>query len=411
MPATIIPDLLKRSDKDGYEAWRRANDKPLDAVQAAWQALRWDPYWAAVEGKTQFAFEEAQRQFVAAHPELTFDQVYTWITQTYGGKFTQKEIQDAWSGRPQLSIIERQRQDDLAKYGDLAPYRESVWAILRQAGPGGLGDLINAYQGDTGDFDTWYNTDGDPNAWGDPAKFKAFVNKLQAAAKTLTLHEPSLAELHNWVQAEELNAQFKDMAEKELPGITAILAEYNPIQPSQKDDWRKANPEKWALIQKYYDFKDMFAAASPVWAQFYTNGTSSGGGGGSSSKKSKKKGGRGGGGSRGGSSTRSTAASRGKVLVGKRSTLDASKLIGGTLLGTGGVAGVPIWPPALVTIAGQTAYDAVKTARKAGKAIDKKTVTHLTQVAANHPEFASILKETLSEGYFSSSKRQRGLPN
>lgn len=412
----IVKQMMGMTNPQGYLDWKRSRDTALDAVNEAWTALRWDPYWAAVEGKSQYARAEAEQEFLRTHPDLTTEQIYDWVVQNYGGRFSLEDVKMAVEGREQLSPIERTQTADQVKYGDMAPLRDTVWGILRNAGPGGLSDLFSAYPGDDGDIDTWYNTDGNPLAWGDPAKFQQFVENLQQAARSLNLGAPTPAQLRNWAMAEELNEQFKDIAAQRLPGIFEILDAYNPLSSSQRRDWVKAHPDENLLRLQYYELKDDYATANPLWGQFYwpqTGGSSSGGGGGRSSSSSSNQGGHwmaprelyglssgdkekledyyngsghltdnfrarlnkiwvelgkpggslnnwihgalkrrfrqgkpkkgkgGGGGSSGGGGSQQGGGTNGKLRLGRRSTLDAGRLLNDDQLGKGGSAPAP----------------------------------------------------------------------
>jgi len=301
LDAPTKEELLNRvreiTNKEGFEKYRLENDMAWEAVDAAWEALRWTPYWEAVENLSGAERELAQREYLETNGgTLTLDQAYAWITEKYGGRFTREEIEKAMLGRDQYDIDARQEETDAAKYGEeLAAAHQDVWDLLSLASLQDRStDLRNALAlagGDPDLIDVWYTSGGNPNAFSSTEGLIAFRDLLKKALATLDLSTPTKSQLEEKAMADELDEAFEKLVVQEL-GAAALQLQsiYLNLTTSARSSFRKDRPLDYATIQAIYDLKDSFAVANPIWGKYYwpQEGSTGGGGGGTSSAPSSK---------------------------------------------------------------------------------------------------------------------------
>ncbi|HEY5986182.1 MAG TPA: hypothetical protein VIV12_07395, partial [Streptosporangiaceae bacterium] len=327
---TALTGLLRESTYDNYRTWQMGRDTPLDALNEAWRALYWDPYWAAVEGKKGYERDLAEQQFLAAHPTPPDAATLTdWVMRTYpAGQFKPADLLLAAQTTPSETIQTRTAPKD--EQGRLV---DEAYTLLAYAGPGKDHEaLVQAYiaaGGERSDFDVFYETNG---AWRDPARLATFVATLTEAVRSLGLSKPSQTDLVQWVKAQKLNDLFRVKAgERFGADIFDVIGVYGPMSFADKADLRKADPR----IEQYYAFRDYWAALYPLWATYYytarkpsAKGGGGGGGGGGVSRAGGGRrgggGGGGGGGARGGGGSRSGDQALQDLFLpmGYRTTLD-----------------------------------------------------------------------------------------
>jgi curved DNA-binding protein CbpA len=289
---TLLFERIREiTNKEGVEKYRLENDEVWEAVDAAWLALRWDPYWDALENLGGAARELAQREYLErVGPTLTVDQAYEWITKIYGGRFTRAEIEDNLTGRDQYDITTRQAETEAAKVGEeIATPTQDVWDLLSLASLQGRStDLRNAFSlagGDPDLIDVWYTSGGNPNAFQSPEDFIAFRDLLKKAVAGLGLGEPTNTQLEEKALADELDDAFAALVVKELgPAALQLQSIYLNLTSSARKTFREERPLDYATIQAIYDLKDKFAAANELWGKYYwPQGTGGGSGSGGSS--------------------------------------------------------------------------------------------------------------------------------
>lgn len=340
-----LKDLQANANYASYRKWEMSNDTPMDALNAAWKALYWDPYWAAISNKTGYVRDLAEQQFLADHPQppSTLEMI-GWIQGNYQpGQFDVKDLTAAASIQPPETIAAR-----TAPKTEAASLVNEAYDLLGMAGPGaGHNKMVDAYValgGSQSDFDIFYATNG---AWRDPSLLQAFVDRLRLVAQGLKLTNPTPAMLAEWIHAQSLNDDYRARTEAKLGAdIWTVISDYLSGNTAERKAARAADPR----IDAYYSFRDQYAALYPEWAKYYDvtaltaaakTAAASGGSGKSSSKKSS------GGGGGGGSSSKTPAPLVDWLPLGQRSTLNATDLLG-TALGKAGVPSkAPFWPAAL----------------------------------------------------------------
>lgn len=372
-----LASLKTATSYDSYRKWEMSHDTVMDALNAAWRATYWDPYWAAIQDKSGYERQLAETQFLTQHPQPpTSADMVAWVQANYPpGQFAVQDLTEASKTQPAKSIAARTTpKTDSLKLVDEA------YNILAMAGPGiGHSHLVDAYValgGKASDFDVFYETNG---AWRDPLALQAFVDKLRAVAQGSGLKTPDAQTLAEWIGAQNMNTDYRAATAKKFgDDIWGVISDYLSNTTAGRAAARKADPR----IDGYYAFRDQYALLYPEWAKFYytapskkTAAKASGTGTGAAAKK-KAAGGGGGGGkvlSGGLASGLARNPLAGYLPQGLRTTLHATDLLAAQLGKAGVPAGKgPIWPAVLwakygpppsgfTAAAGQPLIDALKT--------------------------------------------------
>ena len=285
LQASIAENLRSITNAEGLKQYQLQHDTAWEAIEQAWRTLRWDPYWDMVENLGGARREQAQNEYLQKYGEtLTMEQAMAWISQTYGGRFTEQEIRDAFLGRDQFDAQSRQEAETAVSFGEEIAVAESdIWDLLSLATILDKStDLRNALAlagGDPDYIDVWYTVGGNLNAFRSTEEIIAFRDKLKQAAAMLNFTQPTALQIEEKAAAEVLNEQFNKLASQQLGAALQVQSVYLNLTPSARSEFRKNNPEQYALVQAIYDLKDQFAAANPVWAKYYWPSASVGGGG------------------------------------------------------------------------------------------------------------------------------------
>ncbi len=73
-----------------------------------------------------------------------------------------------------------------------------------------------------------------------------------------------------WKEARRLNEEFQAQARAEFgDDIIDLAAAYGKLSTAERRRWRSANPDLYALLKDYWDFKREFGDDNPVWDKYY----------------------------------------------------------------------------------------------------------------------------------------------
>lgn len=372
LPA-IYNQILTELTGDGYLAWEKSNDSPLDAANEAWKVLYMDEYFNAIEGKSGTAFEIAQAEFLQKHPgPPNTDELIAWILQNYPGQFTSDQLKVAIEGVQVFDVDDKFYDPENPFSND----EDRVWELLSWIPSGSAyGDFIDEYVkngGKESDLDIWYAVGGMAGAYKDPEKFKEFLKTIEKTINSMGIEQPKIEDMQDWLEAETLNDRFKKQVTSELgSSFYDEMSYYFSLSSREKKEYREQNPTISDRIDEYYDMKDEYGQIHQIWAQFYhrdawlgspdagTGGSSYYGGGGGY-YKSGKSGRKRKGGSSAGIRAGNTVDSSLFVGVGGRSVTVPEYLIKPGAIGKAKPAGRPNWPVDFVQDAGPILVDQVK---------------------------------------------------
>lgn len=388
----FLLNLAQTTSATSYNAWQNSQDTAYDAINKAWQTMYWDPYWAMLGGKTGYEYDAASQQFKEQHPTPpTADQITAWVNTNYPNQFAPDVLSLAINGRPEETITTR----EAPKTADAA-LGDEVWNILMMAGPSKTA-LMNQYTKIAkypDGWNTWYTSGGNPAAWKDPAEFEKFVLDLKQAAMNLNLQQPDTARLEEMGQAQNLNAQWNQIAQDKFgANIQDLIAARAGLSTSaEKKAFDVQNPQ----VKEYYTARDQWAVQNPVWAKYYQatpsattaakTFTSSG------YKYTYKS--KGGGKAKAAAAPKFTTATEAKEVprlayrdLTTHDTLDLAKI------GKGGVGGLPT---ALAATVGSEALDEIAKSIEGGGPLTQATLDYLNAIAARHPDWQSIIDNIVS---------------
>ena len=257
------------------------------------------------------------------------------------------------------------------------------------------------------DISTWYNLSGKVagTEWVVSGKFDEFYDRLMGAAASLDLKDPDPATLQEWATAQEQNDAWDQLVMERFGGdIMTVMKEYWNASTAGRRALIKSDPR----ISQYYDTGDNYAEMFPIWAKYYTEGTSTGGSSGKStgtgySKTGKRyySSGKGGGGyttyrkyssggrSSGGGSVDYTST----IPLGYRTNMEASANL--AKAGTGQYGGYIQFPNYVLATLTPTAQAEVTTfvEQGPGTIISGTTVNELLDASAQFPEIAPVVAQ------------------
>lgn len=433
----IIELMQADGNLEGYIRHKRENDTATDALMEAWTVTYLEKYYEYTEGKRYEEYLLAERKFKAEFPNPpTFEQLAEWVMQTYpAGKFDIEDLREAYEDADEevLSMEERRAMD----MDDKETVREKILDILEIVGPGNLSiDFNNLYAsptiGGTKDDITDIYSNWESFTLED---LNAMLSRMQKAASLSGVSEPSNAELMTRVQARNENDVFKELVREKL-GVRFYEDQswFYETSYGEQAAYKKLHPEFAELLDMYKEMKAAYADMNPIWAKYYFIASEekkkSGGGGGT--LKSKKTGPNEGGGGSGwvnyGGSNRYSGGGgwtnygsgessilgqylnqSNKIGMGYRSSLDAKKLLSGSL-GSGGTGGLPKWPPQMIKgiefalwsdtwprgmkeTMGDVLLSSLKERYIYGTALSKQSIGFLNKLARNHPEWRDSIQD------------------
>lgn len=257
--------------RENFDKWTKARDTVLDAVEQVYQDNYIDSYWETVEtAENKFDRELLAQKFLQKGTPSE-EQIVEWVQENYPGRWTDKEIMNAILGRGMTSMTEK-----LAPDTEKEKKVEEIWDWLLWAGPSSS-QLRKAYEeagGRDSDFDVWYATNGNPDAWGNSLAFDRFYMNLSNVIEDMELKKPTHAMLAEWSQVREYNDKFYLMARAQLgEDIDAKVSAYYNLSTytekgqklSPRQQFMKEHPE----VLNYLALRDAFAVNYPDWAKYF----------------------------------------------------------------------------------------------------------------------------------------------
>ena len=412
-----LQDMIANTTAENYAAWQLSKDRPFDAIDNAWDDIYYSQYWDAIRGKTGAARELAEREFYKQwESPPTFEQLWGWIEQNYPpGQFTKSDIWRAYNGRD-VETVESRIEETKSEWDKM---EDDIWAGMNLAGPLGsetydeLIDLFIRSGGERSQIDFWFMSDGNLEAYGDPEDAQAFYESFMLAVNEMRrlnkIKEPTDAELRERAVAEELNSKYKEqITQKFGENIYWLLGlVYGEMNASERNEWKKSNTEDWEKLQAYFDFKDTYSAANPLWARYYNPDFEAGG----TTKqqaqkvytksKVRRKGP-----SRSGKAARRYLGSLGgtqPVHVESKAFLPLGRR-GGDItdlltkgLGRGGYSELPRWPADLKAAVGDTALEVIDNAHKQGQPYPISLKQLILKLRGRHPEWREYIDRLLHD--------------
>jgi len=276
----FMQQLIAEATPEGYDAWKRANDDVFDALNAAYDQVYWNAYWdsGVLDGgyEAQIAAREFFSQFPDGYPST--DQLYEAVTEIYGDRFTYDDVKKwaEYSGEHPLTIDEQMVQ----RHGEMYPKKQEIWRMLTALGPGRanadliqIGQLIESEKGQFNTLvKTWYDTIG----YGydkQPEKIELLYSMLKEASDYLGIQDPTNEKMREFIEAQKLNEDFKQIVTEELGGdfYNATLGYYYSMDREEMALIRRYVPEKIKDSKRYFQLKDEFAKNNPLWRAYYVD--------------------------------------------------------------------------------------------------------------------------------------------
>ena len=263
-----LPDI---ATSEGMETWKLGKDDIYDALNAGHRALYWDPFWERQKETSGYARDFVEEEF--ADPP-TAEEYYRFIVDMYGeDRFTLKEIQEIVDGVGQ-ETVQSKLDDAFVNKSAEEQTRQRIWDLRSMAGPGGgiSGPLEVEYirlGGKQDDFSTWYLMS--TPYFGEPDKLLEIESLLEQAIINLNISEPTREQKLEWVQAQDLNVQFKELVENNIGhSMEALHAYYyGGLDWAQRKLFRRQHPDEYAKLGEYQDIKDAFSVDNQDWAKYY----------------------------------------------------------------------------------------------------------------------------------------------
>lgn len=269
LPEGFMSSLAQSTTADVIYEWRKQNrDDIFDALNTAWDKLYWNPYWDTVENYKSYERAYVESKFLEEHPyPPTAKELYAWIQENYGDKFTLEEVTKWVDGNNKVMSYEQRLE---STQNEAEKIKDDIWNILSWVEPGGavrdqFEEQIIRNGVDRDFFTKWYN-----DVYQDENQLKLIRKAVFNAAITLELKAPSRAQLAEWAVAQNLNDDFSQIKKTDLPSnFESEYNYYNVLEYKEKKAYKKDYPDNWKMIQKYYDMRDAYAQANPVWAKYY----------------------------------------------------------------------------------------------------------------------------------------------
>ncbi len=271
---SFFQQLAEETGAGGIANFEKENDDIFDAMNNAFQEIYWQPYWASGVMDKGYHGDLAQHDFLAQHPTPpTGDQLFAWIQQRYGDRFTVEEVRKY----ADEAGVETIQQKQLEGKPEDAKTRQEIWDMLSYIGPGSANraafeSTFAELGGDLTSLETWKDEGGHAYTT-QPEKLQKLYEDIRAASQAMQLSAPPRAELVRYVQAQDQNDQFQELIKTELGDkFYDLLGFYSQKSKEDKAKFRSEQPQLYETIQSYYNFKDQYAADHSVWNDYYGSG-------------------------------------------------------------------------------------------------------------------------------------------
>ena len=397
----LVNRLLAQTNAEGYDAYSLKNDTPFDAMNAAFMELQWNPYMEETQKWDNMNTYEralAEQKWLDDHRQLSLPDLQRWVFENYGeDRFLPEDLANVFHAAGVTSIEERNLPN-----AERGVVENEIWDMLSAAGPGENYKIFQeAFVMAGGEKDlltAWYETGGN---FEDYEKVTQLRELLERTASTLNITPPSQAQLTEWAMAKRLNDDFWKGIENTFgEEFRQTIAVYGTLGGAEKRNWRKAHPE----LDDYYDMRDEYAKINQLWAKYfnpekYTTQTGIVGEGAEKRGTASYGDGGGGGSSRGGGSSSFGGgfSGFGERMIGQgyRSTYDTNELADPRILGSGGIAGSPYWPPGFGKNTPVGVLNEIVGMVSDRKPLSSAAIDYLNKVRAR--EYAEYVKRLMAE--------------
>lgn len=287
-------DLNKESQSvEGIKRWQLEQDDLFDALNNAWSELYWRPYWENAQGLDSTERDLYDYDFEQNNPPPTAEQLYSWIRQTYGTKFTLDDVRKWVNGTEVLDIEKRLIQQRTQEQ----TLRNQIWDYMAWLGPSKdremiqyLEQAIKEAMGDDrlikGDILTDMMERNNSLFRGDPKTLQQLITLIEQVYRDKNVRPPTREELVQYVKAQDSNEQFKKLINQEYAKLspdwnTTGVTPYDVIQDIQSEffavensksytyKYKTEHPEEYAILREYWERKRQYGRTDRVWNMYY----------------------------------------------------------------------------------------------------------------------------------------------
>jgi len=272
LPTDFWTSLMSSNATD-LEAWRQQNDDVFDALNKAWQEMYWNPYWDTVEGYSGQERAYLDQKFSVERPTPTTQELYDWIVERYGDKFSYDEVKKWVEGSNSILGIDERLQYNSTP---VEKVESDIWDIMSWIAPGGtIRDDFEERMIRKG-MSRYFLSDWYDGVYSGNEEILSKMRELalQTVAE-MDLAAPTPNLLAEWAIAQRLNDSFNEVKQKDFPVLFSETpgmneyAYYQSLEYNEQKQYKKDYPEYYQMIQDYYDARDAYAQANPLWAKYY----------------------------------------------------------------------------------------------------------------------------------------------
>lgn len=278
---------------EGIRRWQLEQDDLFDALNNAWSELYWRPYWENAQGLDTTERDLYDYDFGQNNPPPTAEQMYAWIRETYGTKFSIDDVRKWVNGTEVLDVEKRLVQQRTQEQ----MLRNQIWDYMSWIGPSKDLEMIQYLElaiyekiGDDKQLDGDILQDmmdrNNDLFRGDPKALQRLIKVIEEVYREKRVREPTRIEMVQYVKAQDSNEQFKKLVNQEFGDISPDwektgVTPYDILQKYQKEfffversksytyKYKAAHPEEYELLQEYWDRKRSYGRTDPVWNMYY----------------------------------------------------------------------------------------------------------------------------------------------
>lgn len=358
-PEDLTARLVLETNPEGLRQWRLDNDSLYEAMSLVWTENFWNKWWEMMDRSTNtYSRELIQRNFNEMFPgpnnQPTVEQFMEWMKATYGDRFSEQEVRNAYFGSGALNVEQRLKQSAAQDVGEQAAEQDDrLFELLTYIPPGDAQNALRDEFRRLGGDEDWFTLLMDTEStayWRNQDEVPEFERILRQALRNMGHTQPTDEQLREFTQARDEQDIFRAQVEQRLgEDIWQDQAYYYGLSSTERRELRERDPALYQRIQAYYEMQDEFATTHPVWAKYYNpdaTAPATGTGGGGVRRVSR---------GTGGGGARTTAASLQYIPLGYRGVSEGRELLkSGKKLGAGGAGGKLTWPPGFKAKAGST---------------------------------------------------------
>jgi hypothetical protein len=275
----MLTDLVNMVTPEAFEEWSLSQASARSALDAAWKEMVWNPYWAAVEGTRGSARELAEMQYKRLNPHPSDEMLIDWVIQNYPeGQFTPEELEYFLQ---KSSITYEDRLEAGQETDPRSVMIDRAWELARRVPPAAGDNIENFLAASSVDPDLWDDL-WDMQLAGLDAKDPEDMERLQefvSALENMNLPEPTEAQRLEWEAVTELNDRLYSLAKQkfgeDILDVQTLYFETFDKRPAHIPwkEWDKMKDDfvdnRFPELEEYWDFRETFAKAYPLWAKFY----------------------------------------------------------------------------------------------------------------------------------------------